>query len=399
MKAATLAALLVFFAAHPVDAQPAGDLKAAALVSTDPIRCWWQSDAGAVTIGQSFSVTLTCAVIDTDAVQVVPDESRLGVATVQVAPFEILGGSHPSDARSGSRRFFQYQYTLRIIDPDVIGRDVKIPNLPIQYRVRSHMNAASTLEGRDLTYVMPALPIKVLSLVPAEATDIRDGSEAGFGVVDTLRFRASLFRVIGTAFGVIALIVGVWALAPWARLARRVSPESAHHIPDRVVLRELRVQLDTLKSETEREWTDDLVVRALRLVRLVSSFAIGRPISQRSVTSDGVVTTRIPVSHGVIRPARVTVASSVTADDVARAMGDMPEAEAARPGELEVLRDGLTALTEAAYRQTGERDSARLDAALNAAIAATSRLASERGVLSEWSAGIGRSFGKKASPW
>lgn len=396
MKAAALAVLLVV-AAQPAGAQPAADPKAAALVSTDPIRCWWQSDAGAVTIGQSFSVTLTCAVIETDAVQVVPDESRLGVATVQVAPFEILGGSHPSDARSGSRRFFQYQYTLRIIHPDVIGRDVKVPTLPIQYRVRSRTNSASTLEGRDLTYVMPALPIKVLSMVPAEATDIRDGSAAGFGAVDTLRFRASLFRVIGAAFGVISLIVGVWALGPWARFTRRVAPESAHHIPDRAVLRELQSQLRAVKVEADRGWNDDLAARALRLMRLVSSLAIGRPISQSSIVSDGAAAVRLPVSHGVIRPARVTVASSVTADDVARAMGDMPDG-AARRGQLERLRDGLTALTEAAYRPAGERDSARLDDALSSAIAATSRLASERGVLSEWSSGIGRSFGKKASP-
>ena len=132
MRAVALVAVLLF--AHIAHAQPAAEPRAAAMVSTDPIRCWWQSDAGAVAIGQSFSVTITCAVIDTDAVQVVPDESRLGVATVHVAPFEILGGTHPSDARSGSRRFFQYQYTLRVIDPDVIGRDVNVPSLPIQYQ-------------------------------------------------------------------------------------------------------------------------------------------------------------------------------------------------------------------------------------------------------------------------
>ena len=398
MRIGTIAAVLALLVSHAAHAQPSADPKAEALVSTDPIRCWWQSDSGAVTIGQSFSVTLTCAVIETDAVQVVPDESHLGVATVQVAPFEIVGGSHPADARSGSRRFFQYQYTLRIIDPDVIGRDVNVPGLPIQYRVRSRTNSASTLEGRDLTYVMPSLPIKVLSLVPAEATDIRDGSEAGFAAVDTLRFRASLFRVAGTAFAVIALIVGVWAVGPWARIARRGSPATAHHVPDRAVLRELRSTLEALRAETQRGWTDDLVVRALPLVRLVSSFAIGQSISQRSATADGVVDGRLPVAHGVIRPTRVTVASSLTASDVAQAMADQPDGESAGRGQLEMLRDGLTALTEAAYRQNGDRDGGRLDAALNAAIAATSRLASERGVIGEWTSAIGRSLGRKAGP-
>ena len=79
----------------------------AATRQVDPIRCWWQSSAGAITTGEVFSLALTCAALDTEAVQVVPDESRLGVASVQLAPFEILGGDHPPDSHVGSRRFFQ----------------------------------------------------------------------------------------------------------------------------------------------------------------------------------------------------------------------------------------------------------------------------------------------------
>ena len=44
-----------------------------------------------------------------------------------MAPFEVVGGTHPADLRSGQRRFFQYHYTLRIINPDAIGQDVPIP--------------------------------------------------------------------------------------------------------------------------------------------------------------------------------------------------------------------------------------------------------------------------------
>jgi hypothetical protein len=387
------AAGLALFAAQAIEAQSAADPRAAAQVSTDPIRCWWQSDAGAVSVGQAFSVTLTCAVVDTDAVQVVPDESRLGVATVQVAPFEILGGSHPADARSGARRFFQYQYSLRIIDPDVIGKDVVVPSLPIQYRVRSRMSAAATLDGRDLTYVMPSLPIRVLSLVPEDASDIRDGSEAGFAAVDALRFRSSLLRIVGAALAVIAAIVGVWALIPLARPTRQTAPEAEHHVPNRAVLTEVRSALTALKAESDRGWTDELVARALRLVRLVSSLAIGRAISQHPPhTPDGAGDLRLPVSHGIFRPVRVTVASSVTGDDVARAIAGLPSDAATRRAELETLRDALAALTESAYRQLGERETARLDAAVDAAVAVASGLAAERSRLREWMPG-----GRKAS--
>ncbi|MGH9199703.1 MAG: hypothetical protein ACRD2A_00515 [Vicinamibacterales bacterium] len=392
MRAATVMAALLLFAAQPAGAQAPTDPRAAALVSTDPIRCWWQSDAGAVTIGQSFAVTLTCAVVETDAVQVIPDESRLGVATVRVAPFEILGGSHPADARDGSRRFFQYRYTLRIIDPDVIGRDVKIPSLPIQYKVRNRVNAASTLEGRDLTYVMPSLPIKVLSMVPAEATDIRDGSDAGFAAVDALRFRASLFRVVGTALALVALIMGVWALTRWAQMARRTPTESAGHIPDRAVLHELQAAFSALRPEADRGWSDDLVVRTLPLVRLVSSLAIGRPISQHPIASSPSRDGRLPVSHGVFRPARAAVAAAVTANDVASAMAALDDSAATKRGHFETLRDALMVLTEAAYRKAPDPDPATLDEALNAAIAATRRMSTERTVLGDRSSRLRRTF-------
>src|ERR671912_1434119 len=146
-------------------------------IAVDPIRCWRQSSTGAVMVGEQFTVVLTCAVIESADAQVVPDESRLNVASIQMAPFEILGGAHPPDVRRGSRRFFQYDYQLRIINRDAIGHDVNVPPLTISYRVHSRVGAAAKLEGRDLSYVLPAMPIRVLSLVPADATDIRDASE------------------------------------------------------------------------------------------------------------------------------------------------------------------------------------------------------------------------------
>src|SRR6186997_2942323 len=176
-------------------AKPEPTPQPAKVLGWEPIRCWRQSSAGAVALGETFTVVLTCAVYEADNAQAVPDESRLGVASIQMAPFEILGGSHPPDVRRGSRRFIQYDYQLRIIGPDAIGRDVNIPPLAISYRIHSRVGAAGALEGRDLSYVMPMMPIKVLSLVPADASDIRDASEASLGAVESLRFRSSLFRV------------------------------------------------------------------------------------------------------------------------------------------------------------------------------------------------------------
>ena len=117
------------------------------MVEVDPIRCWWKTSSGAVRIGEVFTLTLTCAVLQNDAVQVVPDETRLGASVITMAPFEMVKGVHPADLYSGNRRFFQYAYDLRLINPDEIGKDVRIPDLLIHYHVNSRIAANAALQG------------------------------------------------------------------------------------------------------------------------------------------------------------------------------------------------------------------------------------------------------------
>ncbi len=103
------------------------------MVEIDPIRCWWRTSTGAVRIGETFTLALTCAVLETEAVQVVPDESRLGV------------GRHSAGALRGRRRRATRRIcaaarggssstttSLRIINPDAIGKDVCLPDLSIR---------------------------------------------------------------------------------------------------------------------------------------------------------------------------------------------------------------------------------------------------------------------------
>src|SRR5438093_7800285 len=143
-------------------------------VEVEPVRCWWRTSSGAVRVGEAFSVVLTCAVLQNAAVQAVPDESRLDATVAQMAPFEVVGGTHPADLYAPNRRFFQYEYRLRIINPDVIGKDVKIPDPQIHYRINSTIAANTASQGRDRVYLLPPLSVRVLSLVPGDAPDIRD---------------------------------------------------------------------------------------------------------------------------------------------------------------------------------------------------------------------------------
>ena len=188
-------------------------------VETDPLQCWWRTSAGAVRVGEPFTVVLTCAVLETEAATVVVDQSRLEPSVVQFAPFEVLGGSHGADLRTDQRRFFQYVYRLRLIAENLFGKDVSLPETKLSYRVQTKVNQRSaSLQGRDQTYLLPAQSVRVMSLVPADATDIRDTSGETFGDLDQRAFRANLFTIIGSVLFVLA---GLMALLALVRLARR----------------------------------------------------------------------------------------------------------------------------------------------------------------------------------
>ena len=74
------------------------------MVEVEPITCWWRTSTSAVRTGESFGLTLTCAVVETEANKVVADFSKLDPTVVQLPPFEVQGGSARSELVGGSRR-------------------------------------------------------------------------------------------------------------------------------------------------------------------------------------------------------------------------------------------------------------------------------------------------------
>src|SRR5256712_12264835 len=82
---------------------------AAQNVETDPMQCWWRTSAGAIRVGEPFSLVLTCAVVENDAAKVVVDQSKLEPSVIQLAPFEVTGGAHGADLRTDERRVFFLQ--------------------------------------------------------------------------------------------------------------------------------------------------------------------------------------------------------------------------------------------------------------------------------------------------
>src|SRR6478735_8706966 len=211
---------------------------AAQTVQTDPLQCWWRTSAGAVRVGEPFTVVLTCAVLETDDATVVVDQTRLEPSVVQFAPYETLGGSHGADLRTDQRRFFQYEYRLRLIADGMFGKDIALPDMKLSYKVQTKVGQKTSLQGRDQTYVMPAQSMKILSLVPADAADIRDTSASDtFGDLDQRAFRANLFTVIGSVMFVLAALMAVLGLVRlFQRYRKPAAAASERLISDRAIL-------------------------------------------------------------------------------------------------------------------------------------------------------------------
>ncbi|MEP7117175.1 MAG: hypothetical protein ABI880_06325 [Acidobacteriota bacterium] len=347
-------------AAAPTAGVPAGEV---------PLQCWWRASTGAIHVGEIVEVTLTCSALESDALRVLPDETRLTVAAVQMAPWEIVGGSHPADTRAGNRRLFQYGYQLRLLDANAIGRDVKLPPLAIPYRLQSRMGADTALAGRDLLHVMPQVPIRVVGQVPFEASDIRDGSAASLAEIGGLRFRASGFRTAGTVLAALAAVALLAALAPLAGRLRTTRVRTPGRASDRAVLGHAAARLDTLLTAAGAAgWSPETVGEAHAAARLVAGVMLGGGVRQRQLAQgEALPEGRLLVERWFGR-VRGALTSSVTAGQIGHALDALPGARGATErARLQRLRDGLASLARAQYTQVAALDdTAPIDDAVRA---------------------------------
>jgi hypothetical protein len=319
VRPAVVCAFALLIGAHAAGQEPARDV-----IETDPIRCWWRTSVPAVRVGETFSVVLTCAVVETDAVTVVPSQAELDPSALQLPPFDVIGGSHADDLRTGDRRFFQYQYRLRLISEELFGKDAEVPALKISYKVRTRVNG-DALEGRDLSYVLPATPVRVLSLVPADAGDIRDASAETFDDVGRRLSRATLLRVIG------AVLIGFAALAALVAGVRLFGGSGQRTqvarslVSDAAILREIRRELSAIAhGRRDGAWTDPLRARLLSALRILSAYALDLAATPLAVPPGGPADTaaydapgQLTVRGRGLRGSDVTVAAWVTTSVIA----------------------------------------------------------------------------------
>ena len=345
---------------------------------SDLIRCWRRTTASAVRVGEPFTLVVTCTFLDSGSTIVVPDETKLDPATVPVAPFEVLATRRASSVKSADHRFLQIEYDLRLIDEGLFGQDVNLPEIPLEYRVQTRVESGTLSEGIARVYVLPPQPVRLLSLVPAGATDIRDASARTFRELEAASLRA---RVLVTSGGV---LIGLATLLAAVGLVRsragaRVSVHGPFAAHDGSVLRGIREELAAVRREREASgWEPELAGRALSALRIAGNYLLARETRQREIDPDveGAEGTLVVAERFGGR--RASISASLTAQDVARALAQPVRKRPApdRRDSLQALELALQRLTRARYGRPGQ-DAGEPDASLDESLTAGQRLVDE----------------------
>jgi hypothetical protein len=331
---------------------------------TDPIKCWWKADTTEVRIGQRFNVTLTCGVIETPSMKVIPNTNALDPGAVQLTPFEVAAGVRRDDILSPPWRYFQYEYQVRLLSEGFFGKELMLPALRVTYNIQAA--AGGGVEGRDLTYQLPPMPMRVASLVPSSATDIRDTSNQGFETIATRRFRASTAWVVGLILFGFALVMLVLAIARAFGRIRRRQPVGNKPLTPATVRGAAVRALATVKAAVVRDgWSPALIRRVQSILRLAAAMVLGRAIAQNAVTSDTAEREgQLLVQEGTIRRRWVMLSAAATTATIDRALAEDRRMPARTRASLETLRGAMHVFNTAAYGRPGGLDTPALDRAL-----------------------------------
>ena len=332
--------------------------------AVDALRCWRRVDRNAVFVGERFTMTVTCRTVETEAARTRLDEAALEPATIDATPFEVLSGERFDDVLTGPYRFSQHDYTLRLIAETGFGEDVEIPALELPYRIERRVDDGPALAGRELTYILPAAPVRLLSLVPDAVDDIRDLPPAGFAAVQAGELRANVLGLLSALFGIAAL--GLVALGALRVLRDRkgVAEVTEKRLSPALAARRALEELVRVRGTAAGNgWTRDAAGRALTALRIASAVALGRPVTQSAMAAgeaprDG----QLQVRHGLLGRRTVALSSSVTAADWRAPHGD--DGTAPLPGDTGRLAGPTVQGAAAAGRLVGESTETDLQRAM-----------------------------------
>jgi hypothetical protein len=347
-------------------------------VEVEPLTCWWRTTAGSVRVGEPFFVVLTCSLLQTASARVLLDESRLDASVLQLPPFEIIGGARANDRTTATQRFLQYTYTLRLIAEDTFGSNMIVPPLQLSYRIESQVEGLESAQGRDLTYSLPPLSIRVVSLVPDNATDIREAPVQTFGEIDTAAFRATVLRVVALILLVLGALVFLLALIGYLRRGRAATAKTSVRVSTAAILRAVRRALvDVQEQSRDSGWTSELAGQALTPLRIAAAYALNRPVNQ---------------VEGGVNGARIEGQLAVNGARGKSALISAPVAADGTRAMPEELRTGLARFTAVRYGRQASPQASALDDSIRDALRVVDQLAARHTWMSEAQVSVKRSL-------
>jgi hypothetical protein len=328
----------------------------AGAVEAPPLQCWWRTDRVAVQVGEPLQLTLTCAAAETREATVMPDWDQLQPDVVDLAPFEVVAGTRSEAVVAPPWRYTQFEYTLRLTGEEFFGLDVPLPPLEIKYSIAVGPPGGSVQMGRERTYVLPPLPLKILALVPARADDIEDVTAHSFASIERRRSRAAMAFMVGCgllAAGALCLLLFVGSAVRSLRNKRVRAP---FRVAEWRVVAGCRAALRRLATSAGAEgWTDARVGEALPMLRVLGAVAIGMELRQQ------VVPRARPAGGGEWLLRRFSwqrPAVAVTATVTAARLRAEPARPFVAPQAVEDLAVALAACSDARYGRDVE-DGAR----------------------------------------
>ena len=349
-------------------AQPAAD--------TNAMNCWWATDKSSVHVGEPFGLTLTCRVMETARASVVPNVTEIEPTSIQLTPFDVLGGTRHEDIVTPPWRYLQFVYTVRLLGEEFFGRDLAIPPTNVTFRIRT--GGAEAAEGAEHTYVLPSIPIRILSLLPAQAADIRDPSPGTFGDIGARRLRSTVELVAGVILlGFAAVLLAFAAVRAIERFRKR-DARVERTVPVPVVLDGCLREVDRVRAEAVRDgWSPGLAARALAPFRVGAAIALSQPVAQTLAAGDAPARDgQLAVGYGMLRRQRALMSAAMTAEavDRLRTSGNGQRPPAMNSELLDPIREALAGLNAVRYGRNGSVDALELDQTLDRGASALRRL-------------------------
>jgi len=252
-----------------------------------PLQCGWRTDRVAVRVGEPVRLTLTCAAAETESATVVPDWDQLQPDVVDLAPFEVVAGIRSEEVVTPVWRYTQFEYTLRLTGEEFFGLDVPLPSLEIAYSIAVGPRGGNVQMGRERTYVLPPLPMKILALVPGRANDIEDVTAHSFASIERRRGVASMAFMVGCGLLAAGTLYLLLFLGSVLRAMRTHRVKAPFRVADWRVVAGCRRALRRLASAAGKDgWTDERVGEALTMLRVLGAVAIGIPVRQQVAARD-----------------------------------------------------------------------------------------------------------------